>query len=382
MKAFKNTVACVFALAIFAAAFSGCGAGTSDPDSANEATKSEADAKNEDGVFVRIDRDDPDAWQNELSNLRFLTDGEYSFKTLHEDLVPSEEGFDTLNISGSAQFSVNQFKELAPKLREYNKRVYIIDTRLESHGFINDIAYSWCGKKNAANLGKTREEIEGDEKGLSSVIGSTLTAYTAVDDEPDQAVEIEAKSWQTERELVEGEGFYYHRLACPDHCWPPAEVIDEFIEFANGIDMNNSWLHFHCQAGKGRTGAFMTIYDMMKNPGVACDDILLRQAMTGSGNLYDKSSEDSSFSQKERCVLARAVYAYIQENCKKDYIEKWSTWLEHNTQELTLKVGESKSTEGDAFSSDVAVVDDSFTATGVGEACVFADNTVYYVTVE
>ena len=155
MKAFKNTVACVFALAIFAAALSGCGAGKSDPGSANEATKSEADAKNEDGVFVRIDRDDPDAWQNELSNLRFLTAGEYSFKTLHEDLVPSEEGFDTLNISGSAQFSVNQFKELAPKLREYNKRVYIIDTRLESHGFINDIAYSWCGKKNAANLGKT-----------------------------------------------------------------------------------------------------------------------------------------------------------------------------------------------------------------------------------
>ena len=126
----------------------------------------------------------------------------------------------------------------------------------------------------------------------------------------------------------------------------------------------------------------MTIYDMMKNPGVAVDDILLRQAMTGSGNLYDKSSEDSSFSQKERCVLARAVYAYIQESYKKDYIEKWSTWLEHNTQELTLKVGESKSTEGDAFSSDVAVVDDSFTATGAGEACVFADNTVYYVTVE
>ena len=61
MKAFKKTVACVFALAIFAAAFSGCGAGTSDPGSANEATKSEADAKNEDGVFVRIDRDDPDA---------------------------------------------------------------------------------------------------------------------------------------------------------------------------------------------------------------------------------------------------------------------------------------------------------------------------------
>ena len=100
-----------------------------------------------DSVFIRIDRDDPAAWEKELDNVRFLQD----------------EG-----MSGSAQFSENQFRSLAADLRQRSGDVYIVDCRLESHGFINGIAVSWCGVNNGANLGKTVEEVEADEKGYLS----------------------------------------------------------------------------------------------------------------------------------------------------------------------------------------------------------------------
>ena len=88
-------------------------------------------------VFIRIDRDDPQAWKNNLANVRFLT----------------EE-----HMSGSAQFSAEQFRTLAASLKEQSQEVWIVDCRMESHGLINGIAVSWCGEDNGANLGRTVEE--------------------------------------------------------------------------------------------------------------------------------------------------------------------------------------------------------------------------------
>ena len=311
-----------------------------------------------DGVFIRIDRDDPEAWKGELANVRYLT----------------EEG-----MSGSAQFSEAQFHDLAVQLKEAADNVWIVDCRLESHGLINGIAVSWCDADNGANRGKTAEEIEAEEAALSRLIGTSITAYTTEDDQPKDRIMLSVETWETERALVEGEGFRYLRLACPDHCWPPAEVIDAFIGFAGSLD-DDSWLHFHCQAGSGRTGAFMTIYEMMQKPGVPVEEILQHQAETGSGNLVDRAKPEKSPAQKERCVLARAVYLYIQENRESGYAVKWSDWLEAHSRTVSMTVGEAL--DGEGFSSDPLVVSDSLEAAAMGQATVLVGDTVYFITVE
>ena len=310
-----------------------------------------------DNVFIRIDRDDPNAWKEELSNVRFL----------------QEEG-----MSGSAQFSETQFHDLAGKLREQAEEVWIVDCRLESHGLINGIAVSWCGVDNGANLGKTVKEVEAEEDALSGLTGTTITAYTAENDRPMEGMEIAVEKWETERALAEAEGMNYLRLACPDHCWPPAEVIDAFIDFAGKLE-EDVWLHFHCQAGSGRTGAFMTIYEMMQKPDAPVEDILRHQAETGSGNLVDRSAPEKSHAQKERCVLARAVYQYISANRESGYKVKWSDWLETHSRTITMRVGERL--EGEGFSSDQLVVSDSLQAAAPGQATVLAGDDVYFITV-
>ena len=131
-------------------------------------------------------------------------------------------------MSGSAQFSADQFHALAEQLREQAESVWIIDCRMESHGLVNGIAVSWCGESNGANDGLSVDEIETEEQGLSSLIGTDITAYTAENDLPVMGMDLSVETWETERELAESEGFQYLRLACPDHCWPPADVIDAF----------------------------------------------------------------------------------------------------------------------------------------------------------
>ena len=311
----------------------------------------------EDGIFIRIDRDDPDAWREALANVRFLED----------------EG-----MSGSAQFSETQFHDLAAKLRELSDEVWIVDCRLESHGLINGIAVSWCDADNGANRGKAVEEVEAEEAAISDLVGTTVAAYTSEGDRPKDLVELSVERWETERALVEAEGLHYLRLACPDHCWPTSEVIDAFIEFAKDLDQG-AWLHFHCQAGSGRTGAFMTVYEMMQKPDTPVEEILLHQAETGSGNLVDRAAPEKSHVQKERCVLARAVYRYINENRGSGYAVKWSDWLNAHSHEVELRVGDCLDAVG--FSSDQLVVSDSLEAMAPGQATVLVDDDIYFITV-
>ena len=309
-------------------------------------------------VFIRIDRDDPEAWKGELANVRFLT-GE--------------------RMSGSAQFSEDQFYALAAQLKEKSENVWIVDCRLESHGLINGIAVSWCDEDNGANMGKTAAEVEAEEEALSGLVGTTVTAYITENDQPREGIELSVKTWETEHSLAGKEGFQYLRLACPDHCWPPADVIDAFIDLAKDLE-ENAWLHFHCQAGSGRTGAFMTIFEMMQKPGAPVEEILQHQADTGSGNLVDRAKPEKSHAQKERCVLARAVYLYIQENHGTGYAVKWSDWLKAHSETVTLKAGDKL--EGAGFSSDPLIVSDSMEAATAGQATVLAGDTVYFITVE
>ncbi len=60
-----------------------------------------------------------------------------------------------------------------------------------------------CGEDNGANLGKTVEEVEAEEKALSSLTGTNITAYTAENDLPVDGQEFAVKKWETERALDE-----------------------------------------------------------------------------------------------------------------------------------------------------------------------------------
>lgn len=286
-----------------------------------------------DQPYYRIDRNDPDA---ELANLRLLTAGRYTLKPLSSrygldsDYTPSLEGMDTLHISGSVEFSEQQFRALAQTLRECagGDPIYVVDLRQESHALINGTSVSLYASGNAANKGMSTAQVEADERQrFGSMPGTTLVAYSGREYTP-QTIEVE--SCMTERELAQSEGIGYLRIAATDHLWPEANLVDDFIDFVKGVDMNHVWLHFHCLAGFGRTAIFMCIYDMMKNPDVPVEDIVARQAMTGGEYLLHSSGNALSI-EEDKSKMIRLAYQYIQENRATNYSVRWSDWVQEHT---------------------------------------------------
>ena len=290
--------------------------------------------------FVRMDRDDPEAWKGELDNVRLVKAGLYQFGPVNEkygidpDFAPDETGLDSLCISGSAQFSAPQFAVLAETLRECadGRTVYIIDLRQESHALVNEgIPISWYGSHNWANAGLSLAEIEADEAArFGGMIGRTIHAYGREDDTAVNETMIAVESVMTEKELVEREGFVYLRLPVQDHTWPTPEEIDTFVGFVKSIDTSGAWLHFHCQAGKGRTGIMMMLYDMMMNPGVPMADIVIRQTMLGgSYPLYTEESDSYKVPHyRIKAAMTPLFYEYVQQQHGAGYEVPWSAWLE------------------------------------------------------
>ena len=248
---------------------------------------------------------------------------------------PSTEGMDTIYASGSTSFFEDEFRGLVRELKTVanGKKVVIVDLRDESHAFVNGIGVSWFGYLNWGNYGKTMDELVADEhERFGSLMGKSLRTYTMANDTKN------AKSFRDiglvervkyEDELVAEEGCEYLRITGPDHSWPAPEKVDELINYVKQQGQENVWLHFNCSGGVGRTGAFLVMYDKIRNPHVDMKDIVFRQAMTGSNFFYQEPEEGS---YKVPFVLEKirqcGLFAqYVEENADNNYPVSYTQWL-------------------------------------------------------
>ncbi|WP_196593531.1 phosphatase domain-containing putative toxin [Pectinatus sottacetonis] len=256
---------------------------------------------------------------------------------LDKDYIPTRKGLDTLNISGSAQFSVEEFKTMLKKLRTLTSGpIYDIDLRQESHGFFNNNAVSWYGYHDWGNYGKTKKQVIKDEnKRIADALHKTLIISPLNKQKLAAAPEKKyIKTAFTEKELAQKEGVNYLRITATDHIWPSSECVDQFINFSKTLPAD-AWLHFHCHAGVGRTTAYMAMYDIMKNPSVSLKDILYRQHLIG-GNYVAYTVENPKkgiwkadyYNDKARMI--KLFYKYVQENYKNNYKLSWTNWLQQN----------------------------------------------------
>lgn len=275
-----------------------------------------------------------------LFNLRFVTNEfdattENALELPDPSYVPTRQGLDGLNISGSARPTKKQLEDLAPTLKQksVNKPIYVVDLRSETHAIINGHHLSQYGFQNWVNIGKSKDEIIEDEKQLVNSLKGGKITYAKIGSstnyEPKNAVEEEVSEALTEEELVTSLGMKYQRITALDHVFQKDAIIDDFIAFYRSLPADGAWLHFHCQAGRGRTTFFMCLYDMLRNPAVPLKDILYRQTLIGGTSMYNDGTGQAEWRQdlfKEISVMIPVVYAYVQDNVKNGYSVPWSTW--------------------------------------------------------
>ena len=255
---------------------------------------------------------------------------------LDASYIPSREGLDTLHASGGAQCSPEEMTALYTELRKHTDGpIYDMDLRQESHGYLDGTAVSWYGERDWANIGKSQSAALRDEaKRLKDAVGKTVyMAPLGKSKLPEGGKVGRVQEAQSEQQVAEAAGFRYFRIAATDHVWPTEENIDRFIAFYRMLP-KDAWLHFHCEAGVGRTTAFLDMYDMMRNPGVSFKDITYRQHELGGFyygpyNVKPKQGKDD-WKQPyylDKAAMMQKFYEYVQANYKNGYAVSWSAWL-------------------------------------------------------
>ncbi|NFE81645.1 hypothetical protein FC820_16770 [Clostridium sporogenes] len=225
-------------------------------------------------------------------------------------------GLNTLNISGSKQFSEQNLPLIISNIKT-SLPITVVDLRQESHGFINGLPVSWANKKNDANIGLTKAEVLEDENNkLKSIkLNSPISFYN----DPNKTI-IPTKV-ENEEQLVKHNSLSYVRIPVTDTKLPTDDMVDYFVDVIKS-NPKDTWYHFHCKQGIGRTTTFMIMYDMMKNAKeVSADDIIKRQLLLAG---FDENQMKSFYNDK-RSTFLQSFYKYSKENGN-DFKIKWSDW--------------------------------------------------------
>ena len=240
-----------------------------------------------------------------------------------------------LSISGSAQFSEKEFQAMATALQ--GRQVINVDLRQESHGFVNGIPVSWYGHRNWGNEGKlTYEVLLLEQAALQKLLSQgSVTVHKSLKKDKEtghlkdsEGLLLTPRQVSTERDMVQRAGWGYYRLALTDHRRPLNRDVDTFIRFAKQLPPG-VWLHFHCEAGHGRTTTFMAMYDMMKHAKKdSLETIVSRQAAGGGIDLLaGKETGWQAPYGKERTEFIKQFYRYCREN-QDGFQTTWSQWLD------------------------------------------------------
>ena len=254
-----------------------------------------------------------------------------------ESSQPTRVGLENIKFAASAQFSEASLKAVLPQMQG---PIWMIDLRLESHGFVNGLPISWYTSKNQSNYDLTIEQIETLEKNsLQKLDKSSVTIDEIIKKESGMILEtkphtLNVKQVETERELVKRLGLHYIRLPIADHRRPTDTDVDDFIKLIRTLP-EDTWLYFHCRAGKGRTTTFVALWDMLTNANqVSLDDIMSRQHLLGGAYLTKISSKPENAWKaewaKERRAFLAQFYQYAQQADYRKVL--WSQWLKSNAQ--------------------------------------------------
>ncbi len=281
----------------------------------------------------------PDTWRldgnasAELRNFRLMTD---DWQNTLRGKEPTRQGLEELHASASGQPSVAALTTLYDKIHTINPdaKIFMIDLRQESHGFANSLPVSWYSNHNAANAGKTSsDEVETIELDCLNSLRGVETTFKPLgnsDTKLFKPITIIPRVVHTERTSSEAAGFEYVRFAAADMQFPAPEIVDDFIIFVANLP-ENSWLHFHCQAGHGRTTTFLVMYDIMKNPDLSLEEICKRQYLLGGSNLLlePEGNDWYAIKTRDRAKKIRLFYEFVKGTQAEQIGLQWSEWLEN-----------------------------------------------------
>lgn len=252
------------------------------------------------------------------------------------ELPRNFRAMENLNISASGQPSLENLAYLAAYLKNKlagDGRIFIVDLREESHGFFNGYPVSFYQEKNLANFFTPRDQIESIETELlNDMLGSQVDLIPLGNEDKKifKPVNIFVSATETERAAAISQGLEYARFPTTDMYFPTPEVVDEFISFVVSR-RKNDLLHFHCQAGHGRTTTFTVMYEILINPEKSLGEICSEQAAAGGSNLIERRIGDDYYTEAHNLRAEQLIkfFNYVRGVQREEIGLSWSEYLDN-----------------------------------------------------
>lgn len=219
-----------------------------------------------------------------------------NFRTTQDRISSTEQvdlrGLREINASGGAAV---HFFDLKRRLSHIKQNILLVDGMTEFHGYLYGIPttfFAYQADKNKYNWKYTIRRL----------------LFTGT------------KKVCSEQVIPEGEaavknGFSYVNLNVGSRFIPSHGKIDEIVNLFETLP-ENTWVHFHCHHGKGRTSMMLIMFDIMRNaPTVSLKDIVKRHHILGSEDLLDTT------------VWARGTYTKEQLEQRRDFITQFYNFI-------------------------------------------------------
>lgn len=295
-----------------------------------------------------------------------------SMKNPKSKVVYNTAGLEKLRASGSSQFTEKGLAEIQERLGPV--QLIVVDLRNELHGLINGFPVHWKlinsidSHPTSTDVGDIVDQENRWIDEAQTVQASIVRGYYTISQEDEakplkllkeEIAALLSPDWKMQKlrvkEITSGKkegkikvkmeiavdkaireeilcrskGLIYFRIPVVDYYYPKDSEVDRFILLYKALGPE-SWLHFHCKAGKGRTTSFLSMLDMMKNAkDVSFEDIIYRQSVLGEINLVAAAESDWGHARLE---FLQAFYQYCLENIDNDFSLNWSDWVKTRDQ--------------------------------------------------
>ncbi len=240
------------------------------------------------------------------------------FRTMQDNISPHEKvdlrGLKEILASGGP---IVNFPELKSKLHHVEHKIIVVDAIRQYHGYMD-----FPLLKEVPTTFFAYERRDPDLRHLFRRLIFTGT------------IQIRPELVSPEKKLAEKYGFDYKNIKIDSRILTPDASVDAFVAYFDKLP-TDVWVHFHCRLGKGRTSMMLVMADIMRNaPTVALEDIVKRQHLLGSENLFNTVARNGgtyfSSTLKRRKKFIEEFYTFICQR-KAGKIQQWSEW--HRAQE-------------------------------------------------
>lgn len=248
-----------------------------------------------------------------------------------EDIIPIWISGSSMPAAQAWSLIVSSIQNQAPVAKD---KIYVVDLRQESHGYVNGKAITLCDRYNWLNLGKHREEVVFLERLWLDTLASIAKLTHVLDSKQfddkafDQGETIDVESIASEETIVKEQGMQYLRIPVTDHRSPLDEEVETFVNLVSSLP-KDAWVHVHCRGGKGRTTTFMALFDMLKNAdNLSFEEIIARQKSIPpyyNLSLVDRANADLKPHYIARFLFLKDFYRYAQDRLAGNKMS-WQEW--------------------------------------------------------